>query len=70
MGEVWRAYDTKLRREAAIKTVLLLSPETRDRFLREARAMGEVKHPNVIGIYELSSELAKVPYFAMDLLKQ
>ena len=54
MGEVFRARDTKLDREVAIK---LLPPEFSDdperlaRFEREARTLASLQHPNVASIY-------------------
>ena len=56
MGEVYRARDTRLDRDAAIK---VLNPETalkadaRARFEREARAASALSHPNVAHIYEI-----------------
>ena len=53
MGEVYRAEDTKLGREVAIK---VLAPEYAafgeavDRFFREAKAVSELRHPNLIQI--------------------
>ena len=56
MGEVWRARDTKLGREVAIKTL----PEefARDadrlaRFEREAKLLASLNHPNIAAIYGL-----------------
>jgi serine/threonine protein kinase/Flp pilus assembly protein TadD len=53
-GEVYRAWDTELQREVALK---LLLPQTSgdagqfDRLLREARALASVRHPNIVPIY-------------------
>ena len=58
-GEVWRATDTRLRRDVAVK---ILNPEcTRDpggfaRFEREARALAALDHPNIVGIHALEQD--------------
>ncbi len=54
MGEVYRAKDTKLGREVALKVLpgdLLESEEGRARFEREARALAALNHPNIAAIY-------------------
>lgn len=54
-GEVWRAYDTDLRREVAIKIPRRM-PEDRAMhalFVREARAAARLKHPNIVPVYEV-----------------
>jgi Tol biopolymer transport system component len=56
MGEVYRARDTQLGRDVAIKVVaaaLLSEPEHRARFEREARALATLNHPHVGAIYGL-----------------
>jgi eukaryotic-like serine/threonine-protein kinase len=73
MGEVFLAIDDSLNRRAAIKLLGLkhLGDETvRERFLREARALARLNHPNLITVYEsgfLGPE--QRPYFAMELLE-
>ncbi len=54
MGEVYRALDSKLDREVAIKmlpTEWLLDPDRRTRFDREARSLAALNHPNIGSIY-------------------
>lgn len=54
MGEVYRARDTKLGRDVAIKvlpTALVADPERLARFEREARVLAALNHPNIAGIY-------------------
>jgi eukaryotic-like serine/threonine-protein kinase len=54
MGEVYRARDTKLRRDVAIKVLpeaVRLDPERLTRFEREARVLASLNHPNIAAIY-------------------
>ncbi len=70
MGEVYRARDTRLEREVAIKTLLLdrsSQPEAISRFEKEARAACALNHPNIVTIYELG-EVKGTCYIAMELV--
>ncbi len=56
MGEVWRAWDGRLKRPVAVKHVLpqlLDQPGARERFRREAEAAARLTHPAVVQIYDL-----------------
>src|SRR5437867_11636818 len=56
MGEVYRARDTKLRRDVALKILPELfaaDPERRARFTREAHVLAALNHPNIAAIYGL-----------------
>ncbi|MDQ3488919.1 MAG: protein kinase [Acidobacteriota bacterium] len=56
MGEVYRAHDTKLGRDVAIKVgsdAFLSIPERRARFEREARVLAALNHPHIAAIYGL-----------------
>jgi serine/threonine protein kinase len=59
MGEVYRAFDTRLAREVALKVLprhALDSPEAMTRFQREARAVAALNHPNILAIHDVGSE--------------
>ncbi|MFC6014978.1 protein kinase [Plantactinospora solaniradicis] len=74
MGTVWRAADTLLRRDVAVKEVVLppgLAPTDRDamyeRTLREARAAAALQHPAVVQVYDVVTEGGR-PWIVMELL--
>src|SRR3989440_5314206 len=59
MGEVYRARDTKLKREVAIKILpeeFSNDPDRMARFQREAEALAALNHPNIAAIYDLQEE--------------
>ena len=69
-SEVWRVHDLKQDRDYALK-ILAPTPDTpaqaRQRFLTEARALDEFRHPNLMRRYRLQ-EIGDHPYFTMDVL--
>jgi predicted ATPase len=70
MGEVFRAKDTRLGREVAIKTITLDRNSHADsihRFEQEARSASSLNHPNIVTIYELGQHDG-THYIAMELL--
>ena len=70
MGEVYRARDTRLEREVAIKTLSLercSQPEALARFEQEARSACALNHPNIVTIYELG-QVNGTRYIAMELV--
>jgi serine/threonine protein kinase len=59
MGEVYRARDTKLKREVAIKLLpdeFSLDSERVSRFQREAQLLASLNHPNIAAIYDLEED--------------
>lgn len=71
MGEVYRARDTALNRDVAVKTIQAgdSSDETlQKRFLREARSAAGLSHPNIITVYDFGQEHGRL-YMAMELLE-
>src|SRR5512142_2542690 len=70
MGEVYRAFDTTLRREVALKIVrpaLADDPGFVARFEREARAASAMSHPNLAHIYAAGNYRGR-PYYVMELV--
>jgi hypothetical protein len=65
MGEVYRARDTRLGREVAIKTVNAASTE---RFEREARAISALNHPHICTLYDVGSHEGS-GYLVMELVE-
>jgi len=72
MGDVYRAWDTSLEREVALKVLAadrLTSESDRVRFRREAQRAGQVgAHPNVVTVYGAGEENGW-PYIAMQILR-
>ncbi len=71
MGVVWRARDTRLDRDVALKTLppdLVGDPSRRERFIREAKAAAAVSHPNIAAIHDVG-EADGVVYLAMELVE-
>ncbi|MCX6543897.1 MAG: protein kinase [Acidobacteria bacterium] len=71
MGAVYRARDTKLEREVAIKILseaLATDPAALARFEREAQAVATLSHPNILGIHDFGVERG-TPYAVMELLE-
>src|SRR5437667_240165 len=70
MGVVWKAYDSVLRRYVALKLLpakVSRTGDTRERFLREARAAGVLQHSNIVTIYDLG-EAEDQLFIAMELV--
>lgn len=70
MGEVYRAYDPSLDRVVALKTILAdrNDPKDLERFLREGKAAGRLKHPSIVTVYELGESEGAV-FMAMEYLE-
>src|SRR5215471_2709187 len=72
MGEVYRARDTKLKRDVAIK--ILPNEFSRDadrvgRFQREAQLLASLNHPNIAHVYSIE-ESGETPYIVMELVER
>jgi serine/threonine protein kinase len=71
MGEVYRARDTRLGREVALKILppaLAGDPDRRARFEREARAVAALRHPSIVTIHAVEEDQG-VPFLAMELVE-
>ncbi len=71
MGVLYRATDLKLHRQVAIKvlrTDILARPDSRERFLREARAASALNHPGIVTVYEIDSD-SGVDLIAMEYVE-
>lgn len=71
MGEVYKARDTRLDRLVAIKVLssaLAASPDARERFEREARAISQLSHPNICTLFDVGSH-GEAFFLVMELLE-
>ena len=71
MGEVYRARDTRLGREVAVKVLpeaFANNVDRLDRFEREARAVAALSHPNILAIHDYGTQ-GTITYAVMELLE-
>src|SRR6266568_6000302 len=71
MGEVYRARDSRLAREVAIKVLpasFSNDPDRLRRFEQEAKAAGLLNHPNITAVYDIGSHEG-APYVVSELLE-
>jgi serine/threonine protein kinase len=71
MGEVYRAHDTRLGRDVAIKVLpshLGSDPDLKARFEREAKAISALSHPHICHLYDIGSQDG-TDYLVMELLE-
>ena len=71
MGEVYRATDTKLGRDVAIKVLpaeVIEDPQRLERFQREAHLLASLNHPNIAAIYGLEEADGK-PFLVLELVE-
>ena len=71
MGEVYRARDTRLGREVALKLLspaLSADPARRARFEQEARAVAALNHPGIVAVHDIGSSGDGVPYMVSELV--
>jgi len=71
MGEVYRARDSKLDRDVAVKVLpaqLTSSPDALARFEREAKAVAALSHPNILSIFDFGTHNG-VSYSVTELLQ-
>jgi serine/threonine protein kinase len=71
MGEVYRAKDSRLGRDVAVKVLpsrFAADAEARERFEREARTIAQISHPNICSIFDVGSHEG-TGYLVMELLE-
>jgi len=71
MGEVYRAHDSRLGRDVAIKVLpshLAATPEVRARFEREARTISQLNHPHICTLHDVGHQDG-IDYLVMELLE-
>jgi eukaryotic-like serine/threonine-protein kinase len=67
MGQVFKGYDSKLKRFAALKILHAETPQLNRRFAQEARLQAKIDHPNVCKVYEVG-EVDGKNYIAMQFI--
>ncbi len=68
MGQVYRAWDLLLTRDVAVKVLGVPDAELLARFEREAEAISQLDHPNVVSIHDFQADGAR-PYIVMEYLQ-
>ena len=71
MGEVYRAHDSRLGRDVAVKVLpqhLAATPEVRARFEREARTISQLNHPHICALHDVGHQDG-IDYLVMELLE-
>lgn len=75
MGRVYLAFDPKIERQVAIKTIQIFESipaseqeQARERFLREARSAGKLTHPGIVTVFDVG-EAEGLPYLAMEFVE-
>src|SRR4029079_16801694 len=74
MGEVYEAYEHTLDRRVALKVISPQKPGSKsenemiDRFMREARTLAQVNHPNVVTIYAID-QIENTQFIAMEYVE-
>jgi len=72
MGEVYRAHDSRLGRDVAVKVLperLSSSPDFRQRFEREARAISSLQHPHICVLHDIGHDESAGAYLVMEFLE-
>src|SRR5579859_1918140 len=67
MGQVWKAWDTKLTRWTALKFLTLTDAASQKRFEREAKLAARLGHPNICAIYEVGEDKGR-HFIAMEFV--
>ncbi len=70
MASVYRAYDPRFERDVALKLMpkaFLYEPDFRTRFIREAKTIAMLEHPNIVPVYDFGDDAGQ-PYLVMRLM--
>lgn len=70
MGVVYRVHQIRLKRDVALKMVLveMASQDLLDRFRKEAEALARLQHPNIVQVFD-TGEIHAQPWFTMELVE-
>lgn len=68
MGTVYKAYDPRIDRMVALKTITIVDPSWRARFQQEARIAGRLNHSHIVTVYDVG-EVGEVAYIVMELVE-
>jgi len=68
MGEVYRAHDSRLHRDVAIKVLSKAGADAARRFTGEAQAASALNHPNIVTVYDVGAH-DDVPYIVAELVE-
>jgi serine/threonine-protein kinase len=68
MGKVWAAINERTHGEVALKVIPNPNPELAARMIREARACGSLRHPNIVEIHDVGETDGGNPFLVMQIL--
>jgi tetratricopeptide (TPR) repeat protein len=68
MGEVYAAYDRRLDRKVALKTLRTENEHYRERLMREAQAMARLSHPNVVAVFDAGAAEGRL-FLAIEFVR-
>jgi tetratricopeptide (TPR) repeat protein/tRNA A-37 threonylcarbamoyl transferase component Bud32 len=69
MGEIWMAEDPEIGRSVALKRMLSHRPDQQRRFRIEAQVTGQLEHPGIVPIHELSLNEKGQPFYTMKFVR-
>ena len=67
-ADTYRAQDSLLDREVAVKVLIDRSDDINNRFVREAQAMAKLNHPNIVQVFDVGQE-SGISYIVMELVR-
>ncbi|RME04401.1 MAG: serine/threonine protein kinase [Planctomycetota bacterium] len=72
IGAIYQLYDRDLQRVVAVKVMRQdkrITPKSVHRFIREARILAQLQHPNIVPVHEIGYTSERVPYFTMKYVR-